>query len=277
MWLLRDLPALIGIVLSFWPLMIMVIANGRRAMSGRKISPRADECVMHMLPIAEAQLHYALCRQAWRALGWNVRDVQLEILPPIKNWSDLGARFEAYTADMMDLHAAAARFTEGLRRIYRIRASVDANAVRAAHASTDAALSAAAQHELVGAAATSCQSSLIALMLSSARSARPSKHERGLTTARGPPKSYCLLPIPYYPESVSFRERARMPRTKKAAPSRSGLLNSNPSNLDQVVPPPGGSAIGSCACFTAPSKIAFGSIASEAWKMSPRTLAPEQS
>ena len=121
LWLLRDLAALVGIALSFWPLMIMVIANGRRAMSGRKISPRADECVMQMLPIAEAQLHYALCRQAWRALGWNVRDVQLEILPPIKNWSDLGARFEAYTADMMDLHAAAARFTEGLRRIYGIR------------------------------------------------------------------------------------------------------------------------------------------------------------
>ena len=199
LWLLRDLAALVGIVLSFWPLIIMVIANGRRAMSGRKISPRADECVMHMLPIAEAQLHYALCRQAWRALGWNVRDVQLEILPPIKNWSDLGARFEAYTADMMDLHAAAARFTTSLRRIYGIRMRVDANAVRVAHASTDAALSAAAQHELVGAAATSCQSSLIALMLSSAPGldpgSRPSKHERGLTTARGPPRPYCLLPI----------------------------------------------------------------------------------
>ena len=37
----------------------------------------------------------------------------------------------------------------------------------------------------------------VALMLSSARSARPSKHERGLTSARGPPQSSnadCLLP-----------------------------------------------------------------------------------
>ena len=42
---------------------------------------------------------------------------------------------------------------------------------------------------------------------------------------------------------------------------------------------PGGScsAIGSWACFTAPSKMALGSIASDAWKMSPRTLAPVQS
>ena len=227
LWLLRDLPALIGIVLSFWPLMIMVIANGRRAMLGKKISPRADECVMQMLPIAEARLHYALCRQAWRALGWNVRDVQLEILPPIKNWSDLGARFEAYTADMMDLHAAAARFTEGLRRIYRIRTRVDANSVRAAHASTDALR--AAQHELAGVAAFSSRNSRVALMLSSARSARPSKHERGLTTARGPPRPYCLLPTPHSPRKRQLpgsrphapfptpQTQSRFPRPRRAS------------------------------------------------------------
>jgi hypothetical protein len=171
-WLLRDLPALIGVALSFWPLMIMVISTGRRAMSGRRISPRIYECIMHMLPIAEARLHYALCRQAWRALGWNVRDVQLEILPPITRWSDVAARFEVYRTDMMDLGAATSRFTEALRQHYRIRTSVDANAVRATHASTDAARRAAAQHELVGVSGFE-----VALMLSSARSARPSKDE----------------------------------------------------------------------------------------------------
>ena len=81
LWLLRDPPALVGIALSFWPLIIMVISTGRRAMPGRKVSPRIYECIMHMLPIAEAHLHYAPCRQAWRALGWNVREVKLEILP----------------------------------------------------------------------------------------------------------------------------------------------------------------------------------------------------
>jgi hypothetical protein len=181
-WLLRDLPALIGIALSFWPLMIMVISSGRRAMSGKRISPRALDLIMQMLPIAEARLHYALCRQAWRALGWNVRDVQLEILPPITRWSDVAARFEVYRADMMDLGTAATRFTEGLRQLYRIRSRVDANAVHAAHAR---AARNAVTHALAGAAPF--QSSPVALMLSSARSARPSKHERGLTTARGPP------------------------------------------------------------------------------------------
>jgi len=76
-----DLPALIGIALSFRPLMIMVISTGRRAMPGPKVSPRIYERIMHMLPIAEAHLRSALCRQAWRALGWNVREVKLEILP----------------------------------------------------------------------------------------------------------------------------------------------------------------------------------------------------
>ena len=69
MWLLRDLPALIGIVLSFWPLMILVISTGRRAMLGKKISPRAFDCVMQLLPMAEARLRFALHRQAYRALG----------------------------------------------------------------------------------------------------------------------------------------------------------------------------------------------------------------
>ena len=61
--------------------MFMVISSGRSAMLGRKISPRIHDFIMHMLPIAEAHLRSALCRQAWRALGWNVREVKLEILP----------------------------------------------------------------------------------------------------------------------------------------------------------------------------------------------------
>jgi hypothetical protein len=49
---------------------------------------------------------------------------------------------------MMDLGAAATQFTEGLRDIYRIRSSLDANATHAAHGSRDALR--AAHHEAVG-------------------------------------------------------------------------------------------------------------------------------
>ena len=138
LWLLRDLPALIGIAWRFWPLMIMVISSGCRAIHGKPIDRSMYEAVMHMLPIAEAKLHDALCRQAWRALGWNVREVRLEILPPITNWSDVAKRFEVYRAQMMDLREASSRLTCGLRDIYRIHTRIDANAVAAAHGSTGA-------------------------------------------------------------------------------------------------------------------------------------------
>jgi hypothetical protein len=186
LWLLRDLPALIGIAWSFWPLMIMVISSARRAMLGKKISPRIYECIMHMLPIAEAHLHYALCRQAWRALGWNVREGRLETFPPITDWSQLAKRFDFYRTQMMDLRAAATDFTEGLREAYRIRTSVDANAVRAPHGSTHAF--GAGRHESVSVAKLSRRDSRIALMVSSARNARPSNHAGVLTYARGPPQ-----------------------------------------------------------------------------------------
>ena len=105
--LLRALPALIGLAWHFWPLMIMVISTGRRAKLGR---------------------------QAWRALGWNVREVKLVILPPFTTWFDVARRFAFYRAQMMDMRQAATQFTEGLRDIYRIPTSVDANAVAAARA-----------------------------------------------------------------------------------------------------------------------------------------------
>ena len=85
-----------------------------------------------------------------------------------------------------------------------------------------------------------------------------------------------LSPTQYFSGPGRLRSRAH-DRNEKAAPIWSGLFNSNLQPDQLVAPPGGGSAIGSCACFTAPSKIAFGSIASEAWKMSPRTFAPEQS
>jgi hypothetical protein len=165
LWLLRDVPALIGVAWSFWPLMIMVITNGRKAMRGRAISPHIYEALMQMLPIAEARLRFALHRQAYRALGWNPRAIALEQILPITSWSDFGARFEAYRATMQDLHAAAAFFLNEHRRRHRIRTRVDANTVRAAHGSTGAR--SAATHEAVGVAAFKNADARIALILES--------------------------------------------------------------------------------------------------------------
>jgi hypothetical protein len=188
LWLLRDLPALIGIALSFWPLMILVISNGRKAARGKRIDPGIYDALMTMLPMAEARLRYALYRQAFCAFGWTQRLILLEELPPITSWSDFGPRFEAYRLAIMDLRQAAIVFTDILRDQYRLRTSVDANTTRAAHASTDAARRAAAQHELVGVAPASAHlAGCVALMASSAQSARPSNHAGVLANARGPP------------------------------------------------------------------------------------------
>jgi hypothetical protein len=64
LWLLRDLPGLIGIAWSFWPLMIMEIRNGRCARLSKKISPRIHDFIMYLLPIAEAHPRFALHGQA---------------------------------------------------------------------------------------------------------------------------------------------------------------------------------------------------------------------
>ena len=50
LWLLRDIPALLGVMLSFWPLVILVIVNGEKAMRGKKINPAVYEHLMAMLP-----------------------------------------------------------------------------------------------------------------------------------------------------------------------------------------------------------------------------------
>jgi len=69
LWFLRDLPALIGVARGFWPMVILVIANGRKAMRGHKIAPAVYQHLVLMLPLAEAKLLRALYRQAFRAFA----------------------------------------------------------------------------------------------------------------------------------------------------------------------------------------------------------------
>jgi hypothetical protein len=178
LWLLRDLPALFGIVLSFWPLMILVISSGRRAARGWKIAPAVYQHIMALLPVAEARLRYALFRQAFRAFGWNWRAVPLELIPPPETWAEAGPRFEAYRLAMSDLRQAAEIFTDLQRKHYGMRGHADANTVRAAHASMHAAHRAAAQHERVDVQRPPTWR---------AEAQRRRQDERVLANARGPP------------------------------------------------------------------------------------------
>jgi hypothetical protein len=200
LWLLRDVPALLGVMLSFWPLVILVIVNGEKAMRGKKINPVVYEHLMAMLPVAEARLHFALHRQAFRAFGWSLRHVPRPPVARVASWEDFGPRFEAYRRAIMDLNAAARTFTQSLRHAYRIRARIDATTVHAAHAR------AARQANTPIAATTAEGSSLGALILRTPKAV--SKDEGGLANARGPPP-HSLLPIP-----CSLRKR-QLPKTHR--------------------------------------------------------------
>ena len=110
-------------------------------------------------------------------------DTRIQLTPPAL----YGGPCPRTPFDMNRRFLALARWAADPEAIIRERFKRVSRDVRVARASTDAAQSAAAQHELVGAARSSSHRSRVALMLSSAQSARPSKHERGLTSARGPP------------------------------------------------------------------------------------------
>ena len=202
-WLLRDLPALAGLFACFWLFVIPLITEGFRLIRGGKPDQRRISALAGPLLAAEATLAFALWREAYRRLGYNPKLVKLELADLPADNSALMARIHSYMDQVQNLSRASAHYTDILRRRW------SASTVRAAHASTDAAQHAAAQHELVGAATSSSHSSQAALMLCRPQSGRPSacraeaqrrrEHARGLTSARGPPPfPYCPLPTPQY-------------------------------------------------------------------------------
>ncbi|MEY2757433.1 MAG: hypothetical protein RIR33_1211 [Pseudomonadota bacterium] len=199
-------------MLSFWPLVIVVIANGAKAMRGRKISPAVYQQLMAMLPVAEAQLHFALQRQACRGFGWSVRAIRRDQTAPLSDWNDFIPRFEAYRLAIIDLDRASRAFTQSLRRGYRICPRVDATAVAGGPARVvhlrDAPTATTPHH---------CNSRGVLILR---RPKAVSRDEGGLTNARGPP-AYCLFPTPW-----SLRKRplpSPRPRACYAPPRCSSL------------------------------------------------------
>ena len=79
-WLLRDVPAFLGVMISFWPLMILVIRNGFAAMRGKKISKSVFDQLPIFLAHAESRLDFALWREAYRRLGWNPRLIPIRAI-----------------------------------------------------------------------------------------------------------------------------------------------------------------------------------------------------
>ena len=134
-WLLRDLPAFLGVMISFWPLMILVITNGFRAMRGRKVPRSAFDDFPILLAHAESRLDLALWREACRRRGWNPRDVEFTLAEASDDWDETTRRFQSCQRAARNLEACDRAYVEELRQRYRI-----SERDLAAHGSTDARL-----------------------------------------------------------------------------------------------------------------------------------------
>ena len=187
-WLLRDMSALLGLAACFAMFIWPFIHEGFRVARGHQ--PREDRMtrIAHLLLNAEATLAYALWREAYRRLGYNPRLVRLELADLPATRRELLDRIRSYLDQFQNLSRAASHYTALLRQRW------GAASVPAAQGATGARR--AAQHGLN--AAVSRAGPRSALMVSSARSARPSNHAGVLTNARGPPLSAdCRLPDLY--------------------------------------------------------------------------------
>ena len=119
-WLLRDVPALLGVMISFWPLMILVITNGFRAMRGGKVRQTAYIDFAILLAHAEARLAFALWREAYRRIGWNPHSVQFNLVPASDAWDETTTRFHTYMRAMRDMNSFVDAYVEDLRERYSI-------------------------------------------------------------------------------------------------------------------------------------------------------------
>jgi hypothetical protein len=182
LWLLRDVPAFLGFLLTFWPLMICVINSGGQAMRNGARGQRLHDRISIMLAHAEAWLCFALWRQAYRRVGWHPRSVKLQLIPPTTHRDETFERFRNYIHAFLNMEQVVDTYVEDIRARYRI-----CKTDLVAHGSTDAALCATAHHELVSAASIFSRRAQLALILSSDQRERPSKDERGHAHARGPP------------------------------------------------------------------------------------------
>ena len=120
LWLLRDVPALMGLLASFWALIIFAMASGSRVTRADKIGKDTRDQIALMLAHAHLKLDYALWRQAYRRLGWNPRAVVLDMIAPSTLWSDTQARIAHYTHAFANMNAVVDACIEDIRERYNI-------------------------------------------------------------------------------------------------------------------------------------------------------------
>ena len=120
LWLLRDVPALMGVMLSFWMLIIFAMTSARKAATASQASQSIRDRFALLLALAEAHLDYALWRQAYRRIGWHPRGVALEVFPPSTDWSYTQKRLRDFAYAFRNMNAIVDSYVDHIRERFGI-------------------------------------------------------------------------------------------------------------------------------------------------------------
>ena len=120
LWLLRDVPALMGVMLSFWMLIIFAMTSARKAATASQASRSIRDRFALLLALAEARLDYALWRQAYRRIGWHPRGVALEVFPPSTDWAYTQKRLRDFAHAFRNMNAIVDSYVDHSRERFGI-------------------------------------------------------------------------------------------------------------------------------------------------------------
>ena len=120
LWLLRDVPALMGVMLSFWTLIIFAMTSARKAATASQASRSIRDRFALLLALAEARLDYALWRQAYRRIGWHPRGVALEVFPPSTDWAYTQKRLRDFAHAFRNMNAIVDSYVDHIRERFGI-------------------------------------------------------------------------------------------------------------------------------------------------------------
>jgi hypothetical protein len=133
LWLLRDWPALLAVLVSFWAFCFAGFTAGRRLMRGERMSDEEQQAFFALYARAESCLDHAIWRQAWRACGYSAKHAQYVLFPTPASFDELEPRYRGYLRALRDMEHLVIAYADELRRRFSLsKAEVgDPNASRA--------------------------------------------------------------------------------------------------------------------------------------------------
>ena len=143
LWLLRDVPALMGLLASFWTPVIFAMTSARKAATAADANQSIRDRFALLLALAEARLDYALWRQAYRRIGWRPRGLTLGIFPPSTDWSYTQKRLRDFAHAFRNMNAIVDSYVDHIRERFGIsqRELMNAGAGPLRHAASQRATS----------------------------------------------------------------------------------------------------------------------------------------